>query len=311
MILSKFPFFRFFKRAFLIMLFLPFFSLEKAEAQELNMSVQVIARQLQSTDPQVFQTLETSIREFMNTRRWTGDNFSVQERIECGMVINITEELSGNSFKAQVTIQSSRPVHNASYNTVLLNHNDRDWVFEYIEHQPIEFNPNSFTNNLSALLGFYAYLIIGMDYDSFSPRGGDPYFDVAQNIIGSIPPNLDAPGWKPFESNRNRYWIIENLQNSRYVKIRESFYQYHLEGLDLMYENTSKGRENILQSLRNMEQSVVENPNTMISTMFFNAKSDELVNIFSGAPQPEKAQAIQLLYRMDSGNTSKYSRILR
>lgn len=275
------------------------------------MSVQVIARQVQQTDQQVFRTLETSIREFMNNRRWTSDNFAVSERIECGMVINITEELSGNRFKANVTIQSSRPVHNSAYNTVLLNHNDRDWEFEYVEHQPIEFNPNSFQNNLSSLLAFYAYLIIGLDYDSFSPKGGDPYFDMAQNIINNIPSNLDVSGWRAFDSNRNRYWMIENLLNSRYESVRETIYNYHLNGLDKMYEDLTDGRKNIIESLRLMEKAAVENPNTQLITMFFNAKSDELVNIFSQAPQQEKAQVIQLLYRMDSGNTSKYSRILR
>lgn len=283
----------------------------KLKAQELNMSVQVIARQVQQTDQQVFRTLETSIREFMNNRRWTSDNFAVSERIECGMVINITEELSGNRFKANVTIQSSRPVHNSAYNTVLLNHNDRDWEFEYVEHQPIEFNPNSFQNNLSSLLAFYAYLIIGLDYDSFSPKGGDPYFDMAQNIINNIPSNLDVSGWRAFDSNRNRYWMIENLLNSRYESVRETIYNYHLNGLDKMYEDLTDGRKNIIESLRLMEKAAVENPNTQLITMFFNAKSDELVNIFSQAPQQEKAQVIQLLYRMDSGNTSKYSRILR
>jgi len=284
------------------------------QAQELNCQVQVITPKLQTADPKIFKTLETSIYDFMNSRKWTSDIFEPEERIECSILINITEELSIDKFKAQVSIQSSRSVHNSSYNSVVINHVDKDWVFQYAEYQPLEFNENVFISNLTSMLAFYAYFIIGMDYDTYSLKGGTPYFTKAQAIVNSIPPNLgkdEAPGWKPFDGNRNRYWIVENLLKSRYEPFRSVAYKYHLQGLDMMYENPKVARQVITSALKTLKEPVEENPNAMIVQLFFNAKAEELVNIYSGASPPEKAAIVQLLNQLDPTNKQKYQQIMK
>ena len=285
-----------------------------AFSQELSCNVEITAQKLQSTDPKVFKTLKTSVYEFLNSRKWTDDVFRVEERIECSLFINVTEETSLNIYRAQLNIQSSRPVFNSDYSSVLLNHIDKDWVFGYSEYQPLNFNENDFISNLTSMLAFYAYLMIGLDYDSYSLNGGTPYYQKAQTIINTIPSNLSsdlAPGWKPFDNDKNRYWIIDNLLNVQYGPMRESSYLYHRQGLDVMYENTNNGRQIILSSLRKVSEVAEEYPNKIIIKMFFNAKSEELINIFAGAPPNEKANAIQLLYKADPTNSSNYAKIMK
>ncbi len=283
-------------------------------SQELRCNVEVISQKLQTTDAKVFKTLQTSIFEFMNNRKWTSDVFQPDEKIECSMFINVTEELGSNRYRAQVNIQSSRPVFNSDYNSVLLNHADKDWVFEYSEFQPLDFNENDYISNLTSMLAFYAYIIIGLDYDAFSLNGGTPYYQKAQSVVNTVPSNLtseNAPGWKAFDSDKNRYWIAENLLNPRYAPIRESLYQYHLQGLDAMYEDANKGRLVILNCVRRISEVAEEYPTAMLVKMFFNAKSEELISLFSGAPPNEKVNAVQLLYKSDPINSSKYARIMK
>lgn len=297
-----------FKVCFLIFLFQPSFS------QELKCTVEVIAQKLQTTDPKVFKTLRTSIYEFMNNRKWSNDVFRTEEKIECSLFINVTEETSVNVFRAQVNIQSSRPVFNSDYNTVLLNYADRDWVFEYTEYQPLEFNDNAFTSNLTSLLAFYAYIFIGLDYDSYSYNGGTLYYQKAQTVVNTVPANFGsdvAPGWKPFESNKNRYWLVDDLLNTRYSPMRESLYQYHRQGLDVMYENAANGRQVVLNCLSKVGEVAEEYPNAMIVKLFFTAKSEELINIFAGASPNEKANALQFLYKADPANSNNYAKIMK
>lgn len=283
-------------------------------AQELKCTVEIIAQKLQTTDVRVFQTLETAIFEFMNTRKWTSDVFRTEERIECSIFINVTEESSANIFRAQVSVQSSRPVLNSDYNSVVFNFADKDWIFEYKEFEPIEFSDNDFRSNLTAMLAYYAYLIIGLDYDTYSLNGGTPYFLKAQAVVNSIPSNLGsdiAPGWRPFESVNNRYWIIDNLLNTRFSPIRESMYLYHRNGMDVMYDNMPNGRQVVLNCLRQIGEVAGEYPNSPFIRLIFNAKSEELINIFSAAPPNEKANAVQLLYKCDPVNSGKYAKIMK
>lgn len=282
--------------------------------QELKCDVQVKADKVRDVNQQVFKTLQKSVREFMNNRSWTDDNFKPEERIECSMLINITGKKSEGKYEANVTIQSSRPVYNSSYNTVMLNYVDKDWVFEYQQHQSIQFTKNTFVSNLSSMLSFWAYMIIGLDYDSFSKKGGEPYYNRAQNIVNNVPSNLSegvAPGWKPFESDQNRYWFLENMQNSKFGEMRNVYYKYHRQGLDMMYEDVKKGRENIFNALKSMETLAKDYPNNMLIQLFFQAKSDELIGIFSEAPQAKKAAAVQLLYRVDPDHANEYSQMLK
>lgn len=285
-----------------------------SNAQELKCTVEIIAQKLQTTDVKVFQTLETAIFEFMNTRKWTNDQYRTEERIECSIFINVTEESSANIFRAQVNVQSSRPVFNSDYNSVVFNFADKDWIFEYKEFEPLEFSDNDFRSNLTAMLAYYAYLIIGLDYDTYSLNGGTPYFQKAQAVVNSIPSNMSsdvAPGWRPFENVNNRYWIVDNLLNTRFSPIRESMYLYHRTGMDVMYDNLPNGRQVVLNCLRQIGEVASEYPNSPFIRLIFNAKSEELINLFSAAPPNEKANAVQLLYKCDPVNSGKYGKIMK
>ncbi len=283
-------------------------------SQELNCRVEINAQKSQTTDPRVFETLRSAIFEFMNNRKWTSDIFRQEEKIECSFFINITEDMGSNRFRAQVNIQASRPVYNSDYNTVLLNHADRDWVFEYNEFQPLDFNENDFLSNLTSMLAFYAFVILALDYDTYSLNGGSLFYQKAQTIVNTVPANLSsevAPGWKPFENDRNRYWIVDNLTNPRFSPIRESLYLYHRLGLDVMYQDAKNGRHVLINALRKVSEVATEFPNSMGVRVFFNAKSEELINIFSGAPPNEKTSAVQLLYKADPTNSANYAKIMK
>lgn len=284
-----------------------------SSAQELNCEVQVLSQKVQNVDPQVFKTLEQSVFEFLNNKKWTSEKYTNEERIDCSILINVTEQVSQDNFKATLTIQASRPVFNSSYSTPLLNHSDNEFVFEYAQFQPIQFNPNSFTSNLTSLLAFYSYLVIALDMESFAPNGGEKYLNAAQSIINNVPQNLGdkAPGWRPFESNNNRYWIIENLLNRRFTGLRKTMYEYHRNGLDLMYDKPIEGRQAILASLENLKPIVLQSPNSIGLQIFFNAKKNELIRMFKGAPAGEKVKAQQLLQEVNPGKAEDYTAITK
>jgi len=293
---------------------LPVLSSLPAFSQELKCNVTITAVKLQATEPKIFKTLETSVFEFLNDRKWTNDTYRAEEKIECSMFINVTEELGANIFRAQITIQSSRPVFNSDYSTVLLNHADNEWVFEYTEFEPLNFNENDFISNLTSVLAYYAYVIIGLDYDTYSLNGGTQYFQKAQAIVNSIPTNINselAKGWKPFEGDKNRYWLVDNLLSARFTPVRESLYLYHRQGLDVMYEDMNTGRQAVLNCLRKIGEVAEEYPTAVLIKVFFTAKSQELVKIFKGAPPNEKANAVQLLYKADPSNSANYAKIMK
>ncbi len=281
---------------------------------ELNCQVELVFDRVQTVDPIVFKTLENAINEFMNGKKWTNDNYKENERIECSILINITDELGGDKYKAQVTIQSSRKAFNSTYNSVMLNMSDGDWIFEYAQFQPLEYAENVYISNLTSMLAYYAYVIIGLDYDSYSMQGGQPYFQKAENIINAVPPNSsDAPGWRPFDGNGqvNRYWLIENLLGPEYRPLREMLYQYHLQGLDQMSSKPKVARVVMISALQKLEPVAKQNPNAMILRTFFAAKSNELVQIFSTANTNEKTEAVNLLRILDPANSAKYLKILK
>ncbi|MEX0812333.1 MAG: DUF4835 family protein [Chitinophagales bacterium] len=294
----------------LLILILSILTLHLA-AQELNCRVEVMSQRVQNVDPQVFKTLEQSVYEFLNNQKWTTEKYKIEERIECSIMINVMEQQGQDNYKASLNIQSSRPVFNSSYNTTVINHVDNEFVFEYVEFEPLQFNPNTFTSNLTSLLSFYAYLVIAMDMETFAPNGGEEYLNMAQSIINNVPQNLGdkAPGWRPFESNNNRYWIIENIMNRRFTGLRETYYEYHINGLDKMYENPIEGRNNVLAALEKLKPIVEQSPNSIGLQMFFNAKKNELIKMFSGAPSNEKVKAQQLLREVNPGKSEDYNAI--
>lgn len=283
-------------------------------AQELNCKVQVITPKLQQTDPKVFKTLEQSMTEFMNNRKWSNNKFKTEERIECSILLTITEERGDDTYKANMAVQSSRPVYNTSMNSVMLNWNDKDIVFRYREYEPIEFSENQYTTNLSSILSFYAFTIVGLDFESFSNKGGDPYFLKAKQVIETIPSTVgvnDAPGWRPFEGMRNRYWLNENLLNNRMETLRRGLYTYHFRGLDKMYSDKITARTQVLDALKGVDKANSELPNSMLVQVFTTAKSNELINIFSDSPQQEKSLAVEILTRIDPQNADKYFNMMK
>lgn len=284
-------------------------------AQELRVNVTVNANQITGTDKKVFTTLQKSLMEFLNGRRWGDDVYTPAERIECNFLLNVTGDLGSNSYKATLTVQATRPVYNAGYVSSLLNMQDNNVVFRYVEFQPLEFSDNRVTgndpiaSNLTAILAYYSYIILGLDADSFSPRGGDDFFKKALNIVNNAPDGKDVSGWKPFEGNRNRYWLQDNLLNVKFARFHDVMYQYHRQGLDVMYDDMNKGRGAILNCLNMMYAIYQDIPNSMLMAVFFTSKSDELQKIFSKAPPQEKSRAVQLLSQMDVTNAVKYQQM--
>ncbi|MBX3240165.1 MAG: DUF4835 family protein [Chitinophagaceae bacterium] len=282
-------------------------------AQELNAKVSVIASQVSSTtDRKVFQTLQTALTNFLNGRRWTQDTYSQQEKIVCNFLLNLTEAGEPNVYRAMLGVQAGRPVYNSSYLSPILNYQDNDVTFKYVEFQQLDFNENNVSgsdalaSNLTAVIGYYVYIILGLDYDSFSPRGGDQFFKKAQTVVGNAPDGRNITGWKAFDGQRNRYWLAENFNNSRYTLLHDAYYMYYRLGLDKMYEDENDGRQQVLNALNSLNTLNADNRNLMGLYFFFLGKSDELVKMFKKAPPQERVQASEILQRLDISNANKY-----
>lgn len=274
-------------------------------SQDLNARIQILAPQIPNSNKRILEVLESSIKDFLNGRRWTADALKPQERIDCNFVITITDWDGSSNFKAEAQIQSNRPVYNSSYNSTLLNISDKDFGFVYSEGQALDFSDQNYISNLSSLLAFYAYIITGMDYDTFSKFGGSTYFQKAQTVLNNAQ-NAPNAGWKAFENLRNRFWLVENLTNKTYNPIRESLYIYHREGLDIMAENKSKGRKAIFSILPQLQKIDKQKQGSILNQIFFTAKSDELISILSSADSQDKIKAFNILSEIDPANTLKY-----
>ncbi|CAL1516588.1 DUF4835 family protein [Chitinophaga sp. MM2321] len=286
-----------------------------AHAQEIRANVTVVASQVQGVDKKIFTTLQTSLKEFLNNRHWANDAFTPAERIECNFLLNVTGQTAENTFRATLTIQATRPVYNSSYVTSLLNTQDNNVLFRYAEFQPLEFSDNRvvgndpLASNLTAIMAYYVYIILGLDYDSFAPRGGDPYYKKALNIVSNAPDGKDISGWKAFEGQRNRYWLQDNLLNVKFNNFHDVMYQYHRMGMDVMYDDVNKGRATIMNCLNLLFAIHQDIPNSMLLQTFFSAKADELQKIFSKAMPQEKSRAAELLSQMDVPNAQKYQQM--
>ena len=278
-------------------------------AQELNCSVQVVSPQISnSADKKIFQTLQQSIFEFMNNRKWTNDVFQQDERIECSIVISITEKPSIDDFRGTIQVQARRPVYKSSYNSLVLNVLDKNFSFKYIEYQPLEFSDNLFMSNLTSVLAYYAYVIIGTDYDTYSLEGGTPYFQKAQAIVSNAQ-SASEKGWKSYEDTQNRYWIVENILNSTFNPLRECMYKYHRNGFDVMSEDLSGGRAVVLSSVESLKKVYESKPGSYSLTLFFLAKADELVNLFTPSEPAEKTRILAVVNEIDPANSAKYTKI--
>lgn len=277
-------------------------------SQELNCTVNVISPRIQSSDKRIFTTLQTSIIEFMNNTKWTQDKFKNEEKIECSMQIEIEERVGTDEFKASIQVSSRRPVHGTSYNSPILNYKDDDFNFRYVEYQPFEYNDGQANPNLVMVLAFYAYTVIGFDYETFSPMGGSPYFAKAQAIVANSA-NAPEPGWKAFEGLRNRFWLMENVNNPIYKPIRQFYYDFHRKGLDVMTKKSDESVRAIYTSMEKLRRVHADKPLSVFMKTLFDAKADEMVNLFGGGPADIKPQAKQLLSDIDPINTSKYQKI--
>ncbi len=284
--------------------------------QELQARFTIISSKISSqVNKTTFQTLQSELTNFLNTRKWTNDAFQTNEKIQCNFLLTLDGDLGDNVFKGKLTVQAARPVFNTNYISPILNFIDDNFTFRYIEFQRIEFNENRIQGNdplaanITAELAFYVDMILGLDYDSFSLRGGDPYFQKAWNIVNNAPENKDISGWKSFESQRNRYWMAENFNNSRYALLHDAIYAYYRTGMDLFYENEDAGRTGLLNCLNFLNTINTENPNSMAIQTFFQGKSNELVKIFSRANADMKTRAHDLLSKLDITNNAAYKEL--
>jgi hypothetical protein len=253
--------------------------------------------------------MESSIEQFLNNQIWTGDKFNTQEKINCNFIINIINEPSSNQYEATVQILSSRPIYNSSYETILLNHGDREWIFEYFPSQTIEFVENGFNDNLTSLLSFYAYMIIGIDYDSFEEKGGEESFKLAWKILNTSQ-NSGYKGWDQFGSRKNRYWICENFLNPEFERVRKAIYSYHIKGMDKLYLDPIESRSTIMGDINSLNDVNKKNFNSAIVNLFIDAKADELTKIFKGGSLNERRQVFNLLSEISPSNIDVFNKIL-
>ena len=282
-----------------------------AAAQDLNAQVKVISGKIQTSNRHIFQSLETAMKDFLNGRKWCQDPILPQERFECTFVLNITTWDGNSNFSGELQVQSSRPVFNSSYSSPVMNVNDKDFDFIYSEGSTIDYSDQTFSSNLASVMAFYAYVIIGLDYDTFGRLGGTAYFQQAQAVVTNAQSNGAYKGWKAFDGNVNRYWLSENLNSRVYLPLRNILYDYHRNGLDQMAENAVKGRKAIDDLLPTLAQTDRTRLGAMFPLIFFTAKSDELVSIYSKADSREKTAALTALTQADPSNGQKYQGIGR
>lgn len=277
--------------------------------QELRCNIQVVSSQIQGTNKQVFQTLQNELYEFMNNTAWTNHIYRNEERIDCNIMINLSDH-SGDEFKGSIQIQSRRPIYNTSYNSTIFNYKDDDVKFNYVEFEPLEFSLTEFRSNLTSILAYYAYIIIGLDYDTFSPLGGTEFFQKAEQVLNQAQ-NAPEKGWKAFESRKNRYWLVENILNDQYKGVREFMYRYHRLGLDMMSSKEAAGRAEIAESLELLQKVYRQKPDPFL--FYFDlvmiAKSDELVNVFSESFMAEADRVYNILVEIDPTRSEKYKKI--
>jgi hypothetical protein len=289
-----------------------------ASAQELQARVSVVASRVNSTvDKKIFTTMQTQLNNLLNNRKWTNDQFQPNEKIECSFLLNIETSTDANTYKASLTVQAARPVFSATYQSALVNFIDPDFTFKYVEFQPIEFNENRVQGtdaaaaNLTAIFAYYAYMIIALDYDSFSPKGGETYYRRAQNIVTNAPEGKGVAGWRVFDGSRNRYWLNENLINTRYNILHDVIYNYYRLGMDKMYEAEADARVNVLQALSQLQVFNKENANSMFVQFFLQGKVQELTGVFKKGTPEQKQRAIEILSELDVINASRYKQDLK
>ena len=281
-------------------------------AQELNCNIQISAQRIQGSNRQVFESMQKDLFEFMNNTVWTNHVFNYAERIDCNILINLTDQLSADEFKGTIQIQLSRPIFNTTYNSTLLNFIDNNFQFKYVEFQPLEFDPSTNKSSLVSVLAYYTYMVLGFDYDSFAPMGGTEFFQMAEKIVTNAQ-NAPEPGWKPYDGsrNRNRYWLVKNVLDKEYEGVRQFIYEYYINGLDKMESKAPEARTSMVESLKLMQDVYRKKPDPFmyLVQVVMDAKSDELINIYSAAFPEEKSRVVEILTEIDPANKAKYEKI--
>ncbi|MFZ4435796.1 MAG: DUF4835 family protein [Flavobacterium psychrophilum] len=281
--------------------------ISSVSAQELNCTVKVNAEQIAGTNKQVFKTLEKALNDFVNKTEWTGQEYKANERINCSMNINVTE-FDTNRFKATIQVESSRPVYNSTYSSPVFNFNDKEFSFDYIEFQILNFNPTSFDSNLVSVISFYSFIIIGLDADTFALNGGSNYLENAREILTTAQ-GSNYKGWNQGESNQNRYFLLTDLLSQTYASYREALFQYHFEGLDTMHQDSKGAKDKIVEAVKNVTDLYKVRPNAFLMRVFFDAKVDEMVSLFSGGPKMNVAELIGTLNQVSPINAAKWATI--
>jgi hypothetical protein len=281
-------------------------------AQELNCNVQVTAQAIQGSNREVFESMQHDLYEFLNNTVWTNNVFSYAERIDCNLLINLTDQLSSDEFKGTIQVQLSRPIYNTTYKSTILNFIDNNFQFRYVEFQPLEFDPSTYKSSLVSVLAYYTYMILGFDYDTFSPLGGTEFFQMAEKIVANAQ-NATEAGWKPYDGsrNKNRYWLVKNVLDKDYEGIRQFLYEYNINGLDKMESKVAEARTDMAESLKLIQEVYRKKPDPYmyLVQVVLEAKSDELINIFSDAFPEEKSRVIEILTEIDPSNKAKYEKI--
>lgn len=283
-----------------------------ANAQELNCRVTVTPLQAakQTIDNRVFTSLQNQVYEFMNNTKWTNDQFKREEKIDCNIQINVSKVNLPDEYEASITIQAERPVYNSGYKSVYFNFQDNDFTFKYLEYQQMLFSENNFISNLTSVLAYYANVILAMDYDTYSLKGGQQYWQKAQSIV-SFAQNAPDKGWRASDGFRNRYWLVENILNPVFEPMREASYVYHMKGMDVMYDQLDNGRQQVIAALELLLKVHKSRPASFNMQVFFSAKANELINIFSGALPNDKNRVVTILNQIDATNQNKYAAILK
>ncbi len=279
------------------------------QAQELKCQVKVISPTVQGSNTQVYEDLQSAVFEFMNNTRWTGDKFKLEERIECTILITITDRPQNDVFKGNIQVTSSRPVFKSDYQSKMMEVKDNNFNFRYLQNATLQFTPDQHRSNLSSVLAFYAYYIIGLDYDSYSMEGGTPYLVKAQQIVNNAQ-SAPESGWKAHEGSQNRYWLIDNYLHRQFKPLRLAYYTYHRTGFDKVYDDIDGGRTGITETLEALKKVHQARPGSYNLQVWFQAKSDEIVNLYKVANPQEKTRIFNTLKMMDASRLSKYQKIL-
>lgn len=277
-------------------------------AQDLNARVQILSPQVQATNKRAFDVLQQAMTDFLNNKKWSDQQILPEERIDCSFVITVKEWDGSSNYKAEAQIISTRPIYNTTYNSPVLTLSDKNFDFTYTEGEPLDFSSQQYLSNITSLLAYYAYLIVGLDADSFSEKGGTPYYTLAQNVVNNAQ-TANFSGWKSIESMNNRFWLVNNMLDNNYEPLRSFSYRYHLEVLDKMADNQNASKRKLIDLLPLLAKVDRMVQGAMYNQAFFTAKSDELANLISSLTGPEKVKAINILSEADPGNSNKYETI--